>query len=63
MKFLWKAKRQGIMTKCGLRIEGSHLVFPRDHLKWFFLYGVVFGKIFVGVITSEYEESKEHQDA
>ena len=63
MKFLWKAKRQGIMTKCGLRIEGSHIVFPRDHLKWFYLSGVMFGMSFIGVITSRYTDAKEKDDA
>ena len=48
MKFLWGAKRLGVLTKRGLSVEGGKCFLRDDEVKQFTIYGVVVGMCFFG---------------
>lgn len=48
MKFLWGAKRLGVLTKRGLSVEDGKCFLREDEIKQFTLYGIVVGMYFLG---------------
>ena len=52
MKFLWAAKRRGIMNRLGFVVDNTdRLIVHRSDVDTFTLWGVIFGMNFFGYMT------------
>jgi hypothetical protein len=54
MRFLWGAKRLGVLTSRGFPVKDGNTVIHDDEVKQFKLYGVVVGMWFIGVQRAKY---------